>query len=256
MYKGRLCVPDYKNIRNEILYDAHNTPYSVHPGTTKMYQDLQKHYWWHGMKRDIAKYVERCLTCQQVKAEHQRPGRELQPIEVPEWKWEQIAMDFIVGLPKTRNGYDSIWVIIDRLTKSSHFLPVRTTYTLDQLADLKCRSPVHWHESGEHKLMNLDFVSTTTDAIEKIQKRIQASQSRQKSYADKRRRPLEFNEGDHVFLKIAPMKGVMRFGRKGKLSPRKQHGNEKMRCNHPIWSFLGKVTAPTSYQIGKSWSSS
>ena len=325
MYKGRLCVPDYKNIRNEILYDAHNTPYSVHPGTTKMYQDLQKHYWWHGMKRDIAKYVERCLTCQQVKAEHQRPGGELQPIEVPEWKWEQIAMDFIVGLPKTRNGYDSIWVIIDRLTKSSHFLPVRTTYTLDQLADLyvreivrlhgvpvsiisdrdgrftasfwkslhrslgtklkfstafhpqtdgqtertnqiledmlracvldfsgswdkflplvefsynnsyqatigmapyealygrKCRSPVHWHESGEHKLMDLDFVSTTTDAIEKIQKRMRAAQSRQKSYADKHRRPLEFNEGDHVFLKIAPMKGVMRFGRKGKLSPR------------------------------------
>ncbi|KAL5550096.1 hypothetical protein UlMin_000272 [Ulmus minor] len=84
----------------------------------------------------------------------------------------------------------------------------------------KCRSPVHWHESGEHKLMDLDFVSTTTDAIEKIQKRMRAAQSRQKSYADKRRRPLEFNEGDHVFLKIAPMKGVMRFGRKGKLSPR------------------------------------
>ncbi|KAL5567484.1 hypothetical protein UlMin_024059 [Ulmus minor] len=84
----------------------------------------------------------------------------------------------------------------------------------------KCRSPVHWHESGEHKLMDLDFVSTTTDANEKIQKQMRAAQSRQKSYADKRRRPLEFNEGNHVFLKIAPMKGVMRFGRKGKLSPR------------------------------------
>ncbi|KAL5566570.1 hypothetical protein UlMin_029734 [Ulmus minor] len=125
MYKGRLCIPDYKRLRNEILYDAHNTPYSVHPGTTKMYQDLKKHYWWHGMKRDVAKYVEKCLTCQQVKAEHQRPGGELQPIKVPEWKWEEIAMDFIVGLPKTTNKYDSIWVVVDRLTKSAHFLPVR-----------------------------------------------------------------------------------------------------------------------------------
>ncbi|KAL5540705.1 hypothetical protein UlMin_045820 [Ulmus minor] len=84
----------------------------------------------------------------------------------------------------------------------------------------KCRSPVHWHESGEHKLMELDFVSVTNDALEKIQMRMKEAQSRQKSYADKRKRPLEFNKGDHVFLKVAPMKGVMRFGKKGKLSLR------------------------------------
>ncbi|KAL5563451.1 hypothetical protein UlMin_033198 [Ulmus minor] len=141
-YKGRLCIPDYKNIRNEILYNAHNTPYSVHPGTVKMYQDLQKHYWWHGMKRDIVKYVERCLTCQQVKAEHQRLGGELQPIEVPDYQ-------ATIGMAP----YEALY-------------------------GRKCRYPVHWHESGEHKLMDLDFVSTTTDAIEKIQKRIRVAQSR------------------------------------------------------------------------------
>ena len=78
------------------MHEAHNTPYSVHPGTAKMYQDLKGLFWWPGMKRDVVKYVEKCLTCQKIKAEHQRPAGELQPIEVPEWKWEQIAMYFVV----------------------------------------------------------------------------------------------------------------------------------------------------------------
>ncbi|KAL5540026.1 hypothetical protein UlMin_046190 [Ulmus minor] len=225
MYKGRLCIPDYKQLRNEILYDAHNTPYSVHPGTTKMYQDLKKHYWWHGMKRDVAKYVEKCLTCQQVKAEHQRPGGELQPIKVPEWKWEEIAMDFIVGLPKTTNKYDSIWVVVDRLTKSAHFLPVRTTYTADQLAELYVHEIVRLHGvplsiiSDRDSRFTAAWHHTKPCMGESVDHRYIA-QSRQKSYADKRRRPLEFNKGDHVFLKVAPMKRVMRFGKKGKLSPR------------------------------------
>ena len=88
------------------------------------------------MKRDVAEYVSKCLTCQLVKAEHQRPGGELQPIPLPEWKWEEVTMDFVTSLPKTMEGYDTIWVIIDRLTKTAHFVPTRITYSLEKLAEL------------------------------------------------------------------------------------------------------------------------
>jgi hypothetical protein len=101
-----------------------------------MYHDLKATYWWYGMKRNIAEYVALCDTCQQVKAKHQWPARLLQPLLVPEWKWEEIAMDFIVGLPRTQSGYDSIWVIVDRLTKVAHFIPVKTTYSGPQLAEM------------------------------------------------------------------------------------------------------------------------
>jgi hypothetical protein len=100
-----------------------------------MYQDLKKRYWWYGMKRDVAAHVALCDVCQRVKAEHQRPAG-LQPLKLPEWKWEEIGMDFIVGLPCTRDGYDSIWVIVDHLTKVAHFIPVKTTYTGARLAEL------------------------------------------------------------------------------------------------------------------------
>jgi hypothetical protein len=101
-----------------------------------MYQDLKEKYWWYGLKRDVATHVALCDVCQRVKAEHQRPAELLQPLKVPEWKWEEISMDFIVGLPRTRDGYDSIWVIVDRLTKVAHFIPVKTTYSGAQLAEL------------------------------------------------------------------------------------------------------------------------
>jgi hypothetical protein len=106
-----------------------------------MYKDLKTSYWWYGMKRDIAKYVSLCDTCQRVKAEHQRPAGLLQPIKIPEWIWEEIRMDFIVGLPRTQAGYDSIWVIVYRLTKVGHFIPVRTTYSGAKLAEL-CMSRI------------------------------------------------------------------------------------------------------------------
>jgi hypothetical protein len=97
----------------------------------KMYQDLKTHFWWHGMKRDVAEYVALYDTCQRVKAKHQRPVGLLQPLKIPEWRWEEMSMDFIVGLPRTQSGYDSIWVIVDRLTKVAHF-----TYSSAKLAEL------------------------------------------------------------------------------------------------------------------------
>jgi hypothetical protein len=135
-FRKRICVPYVDNLHEKILQEAHDSAYSIHPGSTKMYQDLKERYWWYGMKRDVAAHVALCDMCQRVKAEHQRPAGLLQPLKVPEWKWEEIGMDFIMGLPRTRDGYDSIWVIVDRLTKVAHFIPVKTTYTGARLAEL------------------------------------------------------------------------------------------------------------------------
>ncbi|WVZ93543.1 hypothetical protein U9M48_039514 [Paspalum notatum var. saurae] len=135
-YKNRICVPDVDSIRKLILSEALDTAYSIHPGSTKMYHDLKERFWWYGMKRAVAEYVAVCDTCQCVKAEHQRPAGLLQPLKIPEWKWEEISMDFIVGLPKTQKGYNSIWVVVDQLTKVAHFIPVNTTYSGARLVEL------------------------------------------------------------------------------------------------------------------------
>nr|GEU91402.1 putative reverse transcriptase domain-containing protein [Tanacetum cinerariifolium] len=132
----RIWVPVYSNLRTLIMNEAHATRYSVHLGAEKMYYDLRGLYWWPGMKKDIAMYVSKCLTCSKVKAEHQKPSGLLQQPEISEWKWENIIMDFINKLPRTCSGHDSIWVIVDRLTKSAHFLAVLEDYKIKKLARL------------------------------------------------------------------------------------------------------------------------
>ncbi|KAL4039222.1 hypothetical protein IC575_002871 [Cucumis melo] len=297
----------------------------MHPGSTKMYQDLKRVYWWRNMKREVAEFVSRCLVCQQVKAPRQKPAGLLQPLSIPEWKWENVSMDFITGLSRTLRGFTVIWVVVDRLTKSAHFVPGKSTYTASKWAQLYmseivrlhgvpvsivsdrdarftskfwkglqtamvtrldfstafhpqtdgqterlnqvledmlracalefpgswdshlhlmefsynntyqatigmapfealygkcCRSPVCWGEVGEQRLMGPELVQSTNEAIQKIRSRMHTAQSRQKSYADVRRKDFEFEVGDKVFLKVAPMRGVLRFERRGKLSPR------------------------------------
>ena len=113
---------DVESLRKDILDEAHKSRLTVHPGGTKMYRDLKQNFWWEGMKREVAEYVSKCLICQQVKVEHQRPLGLLQPLPIPQWKWEHITMDFVVGLPRSQQNHDSIWVIVDRLTKSAHFI--------------------------------------------------------------------------------------------------------------------------------------
>jgi hypothetical protein len=110
-----------------------------------MYKDLKTRYWWYHMRQDIAEYISLCDTCQWVKEEQQSPARLLQPLKTPEWKWEEIGMDFIVGLPCTEVGYDSIWVIMDRLTKVAHFILVKTTYSRAKLAELYMSQIVYLH---------------------------------------------------------------------------------------------------------------
>nr|CAH66095.1 OSIGBa0114I04.2 [Oryza sativa] len=258
----RICVPDNKDLKDAILKEAHDTLYSIHPGSTKMYQDLKGRFWWASMKREIAEYVAVCDVCQRVKAEHQKPAGLLQPLKIPEWKWEEIGMDFITGLPRTSSGHDSIWVIVDRLTKVAHFIPVKTTYSGSRLAELymarivclhgvpkkivsdrgkfsynnsyqaslqmapyealygrKCRTPLLWDQTGERQVFGTDILREAEEKVKIIQERLRVAQSRHKSYADNRRRDLSFDEGDYVYLRITPFRGVHRFHTKGKLAP-------------------------------------
>ncbi|KAK2448849.1 hypothetical protein QL285_008096 [Trifolium repens] len=323
--QGRVCVPDAMDLRNTILGEAHKSKLSIHPGATKMYQDLRQDFWWPGMKRDVAEFVASCLTCQKAKVEHQRPAGMLQSLDIPEWKWDSISMDFITGLPKTRRKHDSIWVIVDRLTKSAHFLPVRITDTAAKLTDIyiaeivrlhgipssivsdrdpkftshfwktlhealgtklrlssayhpqtdgqtertnqsledllracvlddrgswddvlplieftynnsfhasigmapyealygrRCQTPLCWYQDGESMIVGPEMVQQTTDKVRKIRAMMKVAQDRQKSYADRRRRPLEFEEGDHVFLRVTPTTGVGRALKAKKLTPK------------------------------------
>jgi hypothetical protein len=135
-FEGRIAVPKIQSIRDMILKEAHDTPLSIHPGSTKMYMDLKSTYWWTRMKRDIARYVSECDVCRRVKAVHQSPAGLLQPLKTPEWKWEKVEMDFITGFPKSKKGNDAIFVVIDRLSKVAHFFPVKETISASQLAEL------------------------------------------------------------------------------------------------------------------------
>ncbi|GJV53525.1 reverse transcriptase domain-containing protein [Tanacetum coccineum] len=292
-YLDRIWVPLKGEIRTLIMDEAHKSKYFVHPGADKMYYDLRDMYWLPRMKKDIAEYVSKCLTCLKVKVGHQRPSGLLQQPEIPVWKWEEIAMDFVTKLSRTSSRHDTIWVIVDRLTKSAHFLPMRENYKVERLARLYLNEIAARHgmsisiisdrdsgftsrfwqsmqevlgtrlnistayhpqtdgqskrtiqtledmlracvldfgESwdvhlllagvGEGQLIGHELVQETTEKISQIKDRLKAVCDRQKSYADKRRKPLEFSVGDYVLVKVSPWKDVVRFGKKGKLAPR------------------------------------
>nr|GEV28572.1 reverse transcriptase domain-containing protein [Tanacetum cinerariifolium] len=144
-FTNRSWLPRYGNLRVLIMYESHKSKYSVHPGSDKMYQDLKQLYWWPNMKVNIATYVSKCLTCLRVKAEHQKPSGLLVQPEIPQWKWDNITMDFVTKLPRTSSGYDTIWVIVDRLTKSAHFLPMREDDSMDKLTKLYLKEVVTRH---------------------------------------------------------------------------------------------------------------
>ncbi|GJT14999.1 putative reverse transcriptase domain-containing protein [Tanacetum coccineum] len=172
-YLDRIWVPLKGDVRTLIMDEAHKSKYYVHPGDDKMYYDLKDRYWWPGMKKDIAVYQH----------------------EIPEWKWERIAMDFVTKLPRTSSRHDAIWVIVDRLTKSAYFLPMRKDNKMDRLARLYLNGIVARHEVGEGHLIRPELVQETTEKI-------------------------QFSVGDYILLKVSPWKGVIRFGKKGKLAPR------------------------------------
>nr|GEU62351.1 putative reverse transcriptase domain-containing protein [Tanacetum cinerariifolium] len=249
---NRSWVPCYGDLRTLIMHESHKSKYSIHLGSDKMYQDLRQLYWWPNMKA-ISTY-------------------------------EKITIDFITKLHKTTNGYDTIWVIIDRLTKSAHFLPMRENDPMEKLIKLymkeivtrhgvpvsiifdrdgrftslfwqalhkalgtrldmkfsynnsyhtsikaapfealygrKCHSPVCWAEVRDAQLTGPEIIHETTEKIVQIKSRIQAARDRQNNYVDLKRKPMDFQVGDRVMLKVSPWKRVVRFGKRGKLNPR------------------------------------
>jgi len=123
-FKNRIFIPKVNELKQIVLSEGHKSKISLHPGMTKMCQDLKKSYWWHDMKNDVAKFVASCLTCKKSKIEHQWPEGMLTQLDILVWKWDNISMDFISHLPRTLRKHDSVWVIVDRLTKMTNFLPV------------------------------------------------------------------------------------------------------------------------------------
>jgi hypothetical protein len=135
-FKERLVVPKKEALKNKIPDEAHTPRYSINLGSTKMYHDLRQQFWWTRVKCEIAHYMLECDTYQKVKADYMKPGGLLQPLSIPEWKWDDISMDFIVGLSLTTHKFDSIWVIVARLTKSTHIIPVNTKYQVEKYAEI------------------------------------------------------------------------------------------------------------------------
>nr|GEW32277.1 reverse transcriptase domain-containing protein [Tanacetum cinerariifolium] len=148
---GTRCIKNqswlslFGNLRNLIMHKSHKSKYSIHSSSDKMYQDLKKLYWWPNMKAIIAEYVGKCLTCSRVKTECQKPSDLLIQPKIPIWKWERITMDFVTKLPRTSNEHDTIWVIVDRLTKFAHFIPTRETKSMDTMTWLYIKEIISRH---------------------------------------------------------------------------------------------------------------
>ncbi|GKB30389.1 putative reverse transcriptase domain-containing protein [Tanacetum coccineum] len=248
---GRSWLPCYGNLRSVIMHESHKSKYSIHPGSEKMYQDMKKLYWWPNMKADIATYVSKCLTCAKVKAEHQRPSGLLVQPAIPEWKWDNITMDFITKLPKSSQGFDTIWgkLWID-LHKSAHFLPIRENDPLDKLARLYLNRIVARHGIPVSIICDRDG-RFTSNFWRSFQKALGTDLSMSTAYHpnnagqepsgysnsqdmlrclnNRKDRPEQaekfnsaqwFEVGDRFMLKVSPWKGVVRFGKRGKLNPR------------------------------------
>ncbi|GKB38676.1 putative reverse transcriptase domain-containing protein [Tanacetum coccineum] len=203
-FDKRVWLPLFGGLRDLIMHELHKSKYSIHPGSNKMYQDLKKLYWWPNMKSEIATYVSKCLTCAKVKTEHHKPSGLLQQTEIPEWMWEKITMDFVTRLPRTPS-MESLCQLYRIEIVALHL----------GFGDRFKRPWV-----GDTQLIGPKLIREMKEKIVQIKNRLLTARSRQKSYTDVRRKPLEFNVGDMVMLKVSPWKGIIRFGKCGKLSPR------------------------------------
>ncbi|GJZ03992.1 putative reverse transcriptase domain-containing protein [Tanacetum coccineum] len=209
-FNGRSCLPCYGDLRTVIMHESHKSKYSIHPGSDKMYQDMKKLYWWPNMKANIATYVSKCMTCAKVKAEYQRPSGLLVQPEIPQWKWDNITMDFVTKLPKWSQETEgqserTIQTLKDMLRACvidfgkgwvNHLPLVKFSYNNSYHASIKAAP------------LEALYVQETTEKIIQIKHRIQAARDRQKSYADLKHKSMEFQIGDKVMLKVSPWKGV------------------------------------------------
>ena len=135
-YRNRLYIPYCDDLKRFIMDELHKIPYTGHPGYQKMITTTRKQFYWHGLKKYIDEYLAKCIECQQVKAEHRHPIGLLQPLPISEWKWETISMDFITGLPTYTKQNDAIMVVVDKFSKSAHFIPVKMTCKAIDIANI------------------------------------------------------------------------------------------------------------------------
>ncbi|GJR76357.1 putative reverse transcriptase domain-containing protein [Tanacetum coccineum] len=196
---GRSWLLCYGDLRTIIMHESHKSKYSIHPGSDKMYQDMKKLYWWPNMNADIATYVRKCLTCAKVKAEHPKAIRIV------------VTQDY----PNGELGLDITWILSRSFLR--HGQSERTIQTLE---DMLRACAIDFGKVGEAQILGPELIQETTEKIIQIKQRMQAARDRQKSYADLKRKPMEFQVGDKVMLKVSPWKGVVRFGKRGKLNPR------------------------------------
>ncbi|KAG8503513.1 hypothetical protein CXB51_001473 [Gossypium anomalum] len=201
-FRGRVCISKDSDLRQSILKEAHGGLCAMHPGGNKLYRDLRELYWWPGLKREVTEFVGKCLTCQQVKAEHQLPSGLLQLVKIPLWKW---------------------------LTKSTHFIPVRTDYSLQKLAKLYVAEIIledmlrgcvidfrgNWEDylplaefayNDSYQVLGPELVANIEDKVRIIRDQLKEASDRQKPYADLKRKEIEYSVGDMVFLKVSPWK--------------------------------------------------
>jgi hypothetical protein len=143
--KNKIFVPNVQDLKRMILHEMHNVPYAGHPGYQKIVATIKSHYFWLGMKREIVEYITRCMECQKVKAENRHPTGLLQPLPIPEWKWEVVTMDFIMGFPRIGKLHDSIMVVVDKLTKTAHFIPLKTTHKAADVVDIFMKQVARLH---------------------------------------------------------------------------------------------------------------
>ncbi|GJS64448.1 putative reverse transcriptase domain-containing protein [Tanacetum coccineum] len=178
---GRSWLPCYGDLRTVIMHESHKSKYSIHPGSDKMYQDMKKLYWWPNMKADIATYVSKCLTCAKVKAEHQRPSGLLVQPKIPEWKWDNITMDFVTKLPKTSQGYDTIWVlekvgeVAYKLDLPEELSRVHNTFHVSNLKKCHADEPLAVPLDGLHLDDKLHFVEEPLEIVGREVKRLKRS---------------------------------------------------------------------------------
>jgi hypothetical protein len=161
LYKNRIYVPNSQEFRIMILKEMHNVPYAGHPGYEKIVATVKSHYFWPGMKKEIAEYIARCMECQKVKAEHRNPTGLLQPLPILEWKWEVVTMDFITGFPRTRKQHDSIMVVVDKLTTNAHFIPLKTTHKAANVVDIYMREVARLHSIPKTIVFDRDLKFTS-----------------------------------------------------------------------------------------------
>ncbi|KAA3484322.1 DNA/RNA polymerases superfamily protein [Gossypium australe] len=210
----RFCVLNSLNLKHDTLSEAHSSTYSIHSNNTKMNYDLKQMYWWPSMKREICEFVAKCLICHQVQVEHQVSSGLLQPVMIPKWKWERVTMDFISSLPILEDmlrccllEFEGRWekhLPLAEFTYSNSYQSSIKTSPFEALYRIKCKTPLHVSKLSGSKMVGVDLIRETED----------------KSYADLKRKDIEFAIGDRVFLKVSPWKKVLWFGKKGKLSPR------------------------------------